>query len=68
MPGRAFFQMSTVKAVEIELMFDEMVDIVAAKTAAMSSPAMPAGSWLIMKNGNTASFFCIVRSVATGCV
>ena len=44
MAGCAFFQMSTVNAVEMLLMFDEMVDIVAANTAAMSKPAMPAGS------------------------
>ena len=41
-------------------MFDEMVLIVAAKMAAMSSPAKPCGNWLIMKKGKMVSAFCMV--------
>ena len=61
-------QKSTVKAVEMELMLEAMVLMVAAKTAAMRSPARPAGSWLIMKKGKMASVFCIVMSMTAGCV
>ena len=49
-------------------MLDEMVLIVAAKIAAMSSPATPAGSWLIMKKGKMVSGFAIVKSSSAGCV
>ena len=61
-------QKSTVKAVEMLLMLEAMVLMVAAKTAAMSSPASPAGSWLIMKKGKMASVFCMVMSMAAGWV
>ena len=55
-------------AVATELMFEEMVLIVAANTAAISSPATPAGNWLIMKKGKMTSVFCIVKSIAAGLV
>ncbi len=47
-------------AVDTELILEEIVDIVAAKIAAMSNPANPAGSWLIIKNGKMASELLIV--------
>ena len=66
--GLHFLYMSIVKAVEMELILLDMVLMVAANRAAMSSPASPEGSWLIMKKGKMASVFCIVRSMAAGCV
>ena len=64
--GRIFLYISIVKAVDIELILLEMVLMVAAKRAAMSSPANPAGSWLIMKKGKMASVFCMVMSTDSG--
>ena len=63
-----FDHKSTVNAVDILLILEAMVDIVAAKTAAMRSPARPAGSWLIMKKGKMASPLAIVMSSSAGCV
>lgn len=42
-------------AVAVELILEAIVDMVAAKIAAISKPATPMGIWLIMKKGNIAS-------------
>ena len=41
-------------------MLEEMVLIVAAKMAAMSNPATPAGNWLIIKKGKMMSALAMV--------
>ena len=56
------------KAVDTLLMLLDMVLIVAAKMAAMSTPAMPAGIWLIMKKGKSASDCPMVTSSSAGWV
>ena len=65
---RKRFQKSMENAVATLLMLLEIVLIVAAKIAAMSAPATPAGIWLIMKNGNIASDCPMVMSSSAGWV
>ena len=66
--GRKRFQKSIENAVATLLILLDIVLIVAAKIAAMSAPAIPAGIWLIIKNGKMASDCPIVMSSSAGCV
>ena len=68
MPGLKRLMKSVTTAVEAELRFAESVEIVAAKTAAITRPASHAGISVAMKIGSTESPFGIVTSIASGCV
>ena len=65
---RKRFQKSMEKAVATLLMLLDMVLMVAAKMAAIKTPAMPAGIWLIMKKGKMASDCPMVTSSSVGWV
>ena len=67
-PGLKRLTKSVTTAVDAEERFADSVDIVAANTAAITSPASHGGISVAMKIGRTESPFGIVTSIASGCV
>ena len=68
MSGLKRLTKSVTTAVEADERLAESVEIVAAKTAAMTRPASHGGISVAMKIGRTESPFGIVTSIASGCV